>query len=734
MPPMADDAWTTHALDLSDDPLAGLEREWLITNGTGAYAMSTVAACPTRRYHGLLVAATSPPTGRVVTVSQIWEQLRLEARAPHDARGAQRPAVQELEFATLRFRTQAGRPVYAPRGYQMLQHFERGLSVKWTYAWGRIGFERQLTLHHKQQAATLRYRVTGLDKPTARATLRLEPMLALRDFHHLRRGGNPGIEVPAPGTMRVAEGTLAVTLHCAGARAEPGGHWWYAVHYPLDTERGQDDTEDLFIPGRFNLQLEPAAEHEIALTIALGDAPADPADDASRTRHLAPIRKTLAEAMPQAAASSRAAAALAIAADDFVVDRDVDGPRSTIVAGYPWFADWGRDTFIALPGLMLTTGRHNEAKRVLQAFAARIRDGLVPNRFDDYDPAAAHYNTVDASLWFIQAALRYLDATGDHKTWNDWLAAACIDIVEHYQRGTGGDDGGGGGRLIHMDDADSLITAGHGGTQLTWMDAACGGVVFTPRAGKPVEINALWYAALLGLAERLARRKDPRQRDAGKAFSDLARCVAASFNDKFWNERDNCLYDHLWADASGQEHHDLALRPNQIFAVALPHSPLDAQRQQQVIAAVRDHLLTPVGLRTLPPDDPAYHGQYRGDQYHRDEAYHQGTIWPWLIGPYAEAVLRADSFSDAARQHARDAITPLLESLLGQRIPAGDVDDPARTYPLMRDAVGQLHEIHEADPHPLIGEHRPVGCPAQAWSVAELLRVAALLEADRSTP
>ncbi|MEX2544022.1 MAG: amylo-alpha-1,6-glucosidase [Phycisphaeraceae bacterium] len=726
------DPWTTHTLDLADDALAGLEREWLLTGGTGAYAMGTVAACPTRRYHGLFVAATQPPTGRVVTLSQMWEQLLLEPARAGGSTPFHSPAVQSLEFATLRFRSQAGRPIYAPQGYQMLDRFERGLSAKWSYTWGRIGFERELILHWKQQAATLRYTVTGLDAPAARATLRLEPMLALRDFHALRRGGAPGFESPARDTLRVGEGTLWTTLHCPGAKFQPGQHWWYAVHYPLDAERGQEDTEDLFVPGRFEIELPPAASHEVTVTIALGDEPADPApvaiDEHPRAAHLAPIRDHLARTLPSTA-TPRRAAALTIAADDFVVDRDVDGPRSTIIAGYPWFADWGRDTFIALPGLMLVTGRAPEARRVLEAFAARIRDGLVPNRFDDYNPAAAHYNTVDASLWFIHAAMRYLDATSDNKTWNDWLAHACIDIIEHYQRGTGGGDrrGGGGGGLIHMDD-DGLITAGHSGTQLTWMDAACGDVVFTPRAGKAVEINALWHSALVGLAKRFARRKGERQQQAGPAYAQLAERVCASFNDRFWNEREGWLYDHLWADASGQPHHDLALRPNQIFAVALEHSPLEPDRQRQVVVAVRDHLLTPVGLRTLPADDPAYHAHYTGDQFHRDEAYHQGTIWPWLIGPYAEAVLRAGDFSDDARREAREAITPLLDRLLeqtGQTAPAGD---PARTHPLMRDAVGQLHEIHEADPHPATGDHRPVGCPAQAWSIAELLRVAHLLE------
>jgi len=384
--------------------------------------------------------------------------------------------------------------------------------------------------------------------------------------------------------------------------------------------------------------------------------------------------------------------ALAIASDDFVVDRTVKGRSlSTILAGYPWFADWGRDTFIALPGLLIETGRFEEARGTLQVFAESIKDGLVPNRFDDYDDNAAHYNTVDASLWFVHAALRYVEVSGDRDSWNGWLSAACLNIMDSYIKGTGFD--------IRMA-GDGLITAGNRSTQLTWMDAATGGVVFTPRHGKAVEINALWYAALTGLSTAL---KTDNKRIADH-YDKLAARVKRSFAKTFWNEQLGCLADCVWTDEQGVDHRDDSIRPNQIFAVSLPDSPIPQTLQKQVLAAVKEKLLTPKGLRTLPQNHSAYHGRYTGNQFIRDEAYHQGTVWAWLIGPYVEGVLRAGRFSDAAKREAMDALKPLLDEM-------------------MNEGLGQLHEIYEAE-----SPHRAVGAVAQAWSVSEVLRVWRMIE------
>jgi glycogen debranching enzyme len=707
--------------------------------------MGTALGCPARRYHGLLVAAARPPVERIVALNQMFEQLWLhpagEAGNACDA-GQVNKTPQTLELSTCQFRDRDGNRLFAPQGYAYLERFERGLGVQWQYRWGAIRCSRTLLLHHRQQAATLRYRVTGLDEANATASLRLAPMVTLRDFHSLRHLGDPGEFDIQAGEDRctVARDSHAVTFHCSGSTFTAQPDWWYAVHYRRETERGQGDQEDLFVPGVFEC---PAADAvDITLTVNLAAEPAAPIADASdRAKHLAPIRQALDGEMlasatqaasgdngnskgnKKASAGSTApsvsatadkdtlADALTIAADDFIVERTLKGKTlSTIIAGYPWFADWGRDTFIALPGLLLTTGRHDEARDVLRVFAEAIDGGLVPNRFDDYTEVAAHYNTVDASLWFVHAALQYVEATGDTKSWRDWLAEACMQIVEAYAEGTGGADPA-VNPLIAMRD-DGLIAAGTRRTQLTWMDAACADVVFTPRQGKAVEINALWHNALAGLAERLPEAASgPAER-----YRKLANRVKRHFADVFWSDAAGYLFDHVVSDEAGEPRPDPSLRPNQLLACALPRSPLGRAKQKQVVEAVRHHLLTPAGLRTLPVDDPNYHGRYGGDQYQRDEAYHQGTIWPWLVGPYGEAVLRAHQFSAAARAHVRAAIRPLLASMV----------DGEAAGSLKPGSVGQLAEIYEANPD-AAGRFHPVGCIAQAWSVAELLRLSDLL-------
>jgi len=339
----------------------------------------------------------------------------------------------------------------------------------------------------------------------------------------------------------------------------------------------------------------------------------------------------------------------------------------------------------------LETGRFEEARLALQAYTESIRDGLVPNRFDDYDSEAAHYNTVDASLWYIRAALMYVEETGDRDCWEDWLGDSCRKIMDAYIRGTQF-----GIRMA----GDGLVTAGSATTQLTWMDAACGGKVFTPRHGKAVEVNALWYYALVGMAEMVR----PDQPPLAEHYLKLADRIKRSFGKIFWDESCGYLRDHLWTDEQGGEHPDTTLRPNQIFALSLPVSPLPRTKQVQVLDVLRRRLLTPYGLRTLPQDDSRYHGRYTGPQFERDKAYHQGTVWCWLIGPYCEAVLRCGDFSPESRREARAVLAPLLEELEGR-------------------GLGQLHEICEAD-----APHRPVGCMAQAWSVGEALRVLRLIE------
>ena len=686
-----DPGWRTHELTVGDDPTELIHREWLLTNGTGAFAMGTAAGIHTRRYHGLLVAATRPPVGRIIALNQVLEQLVIQT--PH--------AEKKLDFSACMFREADGSNLIAPQGHTKLRRFERGLSVAWHYIGNDVEFSRELFLHWKQQVATLTYVVRGLHNggKLDKAVLRLTPMITLRDFHGvLHQDTATPFNVTkniSEDQVAISQGDARVVLTCKGTCFREDPQWWNNLHYPRETDRGLEDSEDNFLPGAFELNLTEDDEQTITLTAALGDEVAhdDACDSKGRQIHLS-AHLTHVEGNGETIRQFNRH--LTIAADDFVVDRTVAGKRLvTILAGYPWFSDWGRDTFIALPGLLLCTGRFEEAKSTLHAFAETIRHGLIPNRFDDYEESMAHYNTVDASLWFIHAAIQYVVKCRDYASWNEWLCDACRKVIDGYLKGTDFD--------IKMT-GDGLIYAGSPKTQLTWMDAAHGKTIFTPRPGKAVEINALWYNALRGMGE-LLNESDPHIAEHYRKLGDR---IERAFIKTFWNADQNCLHDHVWIDGQGNEHVDVSIRPNQIFAASLPHSPLPMTKQKLLVNVVGNELATPFGLRTLPSHDPNYHGRYEGSPFHRDKAYHQGTVWSWLIGPYAEALLRIGKFSNLAKADAMAAISPLLESLVGK--------SPWPT-------LGQVHEIHESDP-----PHCPVGCIAQAWSVAELIRVLHLID------
>jgi len=671
-------SWTTHQIQLAGDELSHLDREWLITNGAGGYAMGTLPGVNTRRYHGLFVPAVHPPVGRVLAVNQMFEQLELTSPV----------GKQTIEFSSCRFPDKDGQQIFAPQGHTMLRRVDRGLDVTWVYQFKHVQFIRKLSLAWKCQSATLAYTVAGLAKDES-ATLRLSPMVTLRDFHGLQSSKtNPNYDVQSDkDTATITLGDVGIALQCAGAEFIEDSSWWYDLFYAIEAHRGMDHSEDNFLPGRFELPCQPTEVNTFTLGMALVGESEE--KSTGREAHLLPI----AEQIATFAQDDKQAQLLAIASDDFIVTRTV-GERtlSTILAGYPWFADWGRDTFIALSGLMIVTGRYDEARDTLHAFASALRNGLIPNRFDDYDQstAAAHYNNVDGSMWFIRAALQYMDATNDEATWNDWLCDAIRSIIDAYIKGTDNN--------IKMA-GDGMISAGSADTQLTWMDAKNDGVVFTPRQGKAVEINALWYHALAGMSERL-EQTDKR---TSVHYHKLTQRIKRAFAKVFWDDELGYLRDHVWIGEDGNEHADRSLRPNMIFAASLPHSPMPQTKQKLIVKTVKQRLLTPFGLRTLPEDDRNYHAHYAGSPFERDKSYHQGIIWPWLIGPYAEAVLRANRFSDAARQEAHEAIEPLLSFM----------NEPG---------LGQLYEIHDPT-----SPFAPEGCMAQAWSVAEVLRVLALI-------
>jgi predicted glycogen debranching enzyme len=626
------------------------QQEWLLTNGTGGFADGTVVGMNTRRYHGLLVAATVPPVGRVVTVNRLGETLTLDGDVDHPY---------ELSVNTF------SNGLIHPRGEQYLTRFALDADARWGYVVDGVRIDKHVQLVWGRQATAVRYTVyagtapDGLGRPFR---LDVRPFLGLRDFHSLRHAGQAFTVDAAARKVTVADSHHTVTLTADGGTFGESQDWWYGHVYPVETERGQDDSEDLFTPGVFTLQGRGRGTFTLWITLDPDAKPGD-YDDELKRRPAPPIPPK---------PTSRAVNQLSRAAADFVVARtSPDGsPGTTVIAGYPWFSDWGRDTMISLPGLLLVTRRFAEAKQVLSVFAQYVDGGMIPNRFDDYTNVP-EYNTVDASLWFVHAAFEYARLSGDDETLATVLMPACRKVIDGYRAGTR--------YHIRMDPADGLVAQGDHDTQLTWMDAKTGGVVFTPRQGKPVEINALWHHALVLMRE-----------------DELAAQVAASFQKQFWISDDAGLTDVV--DAGKQ---DKSIRPNQIFAVGLPNSPLTPEQQKAVVAVVQRELLTPEGLRTLATSDPGYKGRYTGDQFHRDGAYHNGTVWPWLIGPFLDAYLKVNDRSPAAVTQAKQWLKPLLSHFATDG------------------CLGQIAEIFDGDE-----PRRPRGCYAQAWSVAEMLRVA----------
>ncbi len=672
--------------DLTRPDSTPLRSEWLLTNGLGGYAMGTLSGVNTRRYHGLLVAAMTPPVGRVVALNAVADTVTFNPGRPDE---------RAVTLTPFHFAGAPDRPINAP----VPCRFDKSAECTWVFSIttpaGLCTVTRNLHLYDRRNAVALTYRI----ETPGPVRLTLRPLTALRDFHELLRGD----EIAARYQARpVADGVMCVTRHAGvhlvghGARYRHAPDIWHDAEYIRDARRGQDSTEDLFSPGEFVFERTADAPGELVATLhaSIDAMPPGPVewDRAERIERVGGRIDHVEARAPDAPPRIREhLARLAAAADEFVVQRGPkrDGPTS-IIAGYPWFTDWGRDTMISLPGLMLATGRFDEALRTLTVFADHRRRGLIPNRFDDRD-GPAHYNTVDAPLWFLHAAAEYRRITGDHAGYMDKLAPACTDIIDAYRVGTDYD--------IRMD-TDALIAAGNEDTQLTWMDARRDGVTFTPRHGKAVEINALWHHGLLATADAI---EDDFRRRAGE-LRDIAGQAAASFRRVFIRPDGLGLYDRLEPEADGWRPSP-EIRPNQIFAVSLPHSPLDTEQQRAVVAVVRDRLLTPMGLRTLDPADPGYIGRYEGDMFQRDRAYHNGTVWPWLIGPYADALLT----TGAPREEVLAVIEPLLEYL---RCPG----------------LGQLPEIFDGDDTP-DAPRRADGCPAQAWSVAEVLRVLAAIHA-----
>jgi glycogen debranching enzyme len=671
--------------EVCGDLAAGLRREWLVTNGLGGYASGTLAGIATRRYHGLLVAALTPPVGRTVLVGALDEQATYDGR---------RYPLSAHEF---------GDGTINPHGYRYLHSFAlEGMLPVWVYALGDALLERRVWMAHGANTTYVAYRVL---RGTRAVDLQVTPLITCRDFHTLAvaPGWRPedGLTVAPRGvTVRLPRGDgMPPGLHllCDGGQFTPGGAWWWNFLHREETRRGLDDRADLYAPGTFAVTLPPGARATLICTVA--DRPelsAERALAAAEGRQIALLRRAAVERAHPAVQQ------LVLAADQFLVRRDPEAARGdppapdgdvgspaaraarratagrTVIAGYHWFNDWGRDTMIALPGLTLATGRPEEAAEILRTFARYVADGLLPNTFPDRADEPPAYNTADATLWYVLAVHAHHAATGDEALVTD-LLPALRDIAHHHIAGT---------RFgIGVDPADGLLRAGAPGLQLTWMDAKVGDRVVTPRIGKPVEINALWYNVLQVLAGFLKARGDAAADD----YAARAARARASFRARFLRADRAGLADVV----DGPDGDDWSVRPNQIFAVALPFPLLEGAEAATVVEAAGRALLTSYGLRSLSPDDPRYHGDYGGDQRRRDEAYHQGTVWTWLMGAYATAHFRV--------YHDRAAALALLR--------------PFEHH--LRDAgLGSVSEILEGDP-----PHPPCGCIAQAWGVAEVLRV-----------
>jgi len=643
-----------------DEMDALLEREWLLSNKIGAYASSTVVGCNTRRYHGLLIAAEPAPAGRVAALSTVMEELVV---------GEHR-----YELATNEFPGS-----FTPRGVAHLAEFRNDAAITFVYRIGDVEVIKEIVLAESANALALRYTLHG-----AAGELCLRPFVALRGYHELRRPDDPHnitFAMEADGVVVQDRDAAFGELHLLSKEAdfEAAPQWWRQFRYRADIARGQDGLEDLYTPGRFRYTLGDGESCQF--TASLRD-PVPVGVETTRARR----RDRLAE-LAHAGGDDEFSRRLAVATDAFLVKRNFPdaAPSTTILAGYPWYADWGRDAFIALPGLLLSTGRFDVAREAFRTFGEHLGEGMVPNRFDEYS-SAAHYNSIDASLWYIAAADRYVEAGGDGDFWRNFLMPTCDAILRAYQQGTQFD--------IHAD-ADGLLTGGSHRTQLTWMDVALGDEVVTSRNGKAVEVNALWYHSHRIMAER-CRGVDDALADHYAHQADL---IGPAFVQAFWFEAGRYLYDCVGPDGS-----DASIRPNQIFAVSLPHSPLAPDQQADVVRAVTQHLLTPRGLRTLSPADDRYRGRYGGSWESRDRAYHQGTVWAWLIGPFIEAYLKVEGFKPFPLAQAQQWLDDFAEHL-------------------HEACLGQISEIFDGD-----APHTPRGCFAQAWSVAEVLRARQLVQ------
>ncbi|MCQ3980005.1 MAG: glycogen debranching protein [Anaerolineae bacterium] len=642
-------------------------KEWLVTNGLGGYAAGTISGANTRRYHGVLVAALHPPVERTVLVAKV------------DGTATYADKIYPL------FANEFTDGAIDPHGYRYLESFHlEGLIPVWGYALADARLEQRVWMAHGHNTAYVTFTLTRATDPL---TLTLIPLCTYRDYHsHSRGGWSPAI-VSVPGGFEVNAFPNAQPYRVITEQGEfePDPNWYWNFKHRVESYRGLDDTEDLLAAGRFKATLQPGQ----TLTLICSTEPIAPHNGEEALKQERQRQADLLERPP--ADQPNWIQHLTLAADQFIVQRSIkeDAPSDittgvTVIAGYPWFGDWGRDTMIALPGLTLTTGRPEVAATILRTFARYISQGMLPNRFPDAGETP-EYNTVDATLWYFQAVYQHLRYTHKLNLVKE-LYPSLVDIIRWHQGGTRYN--------IRVDPDDGLLFAGEPDVQLTWMDAKVGGWVVTPRIGKPVEVNALWYNALRIMAE-LSKRL--RKSKAAREYNSQADTVAESFRRRFWFQQGGYLYDVIDGPEGDMgpdgRRYDASLRPNQIFAVSLPFSLLNGMQAKAVVDRCARHLWTSYGLRSLTDHHPMYTGHYGGGQRQRDSAYHQGTVWAWLLGPFAIAHYQV--YGDAVL--ARAFLTPIKDHLTDA-------------------CFGSISEIFDGDP-----PHASRGCFAQAWSVAEVL-------------
>ena len=668
------------SISLGKETLSNVEnairKEWIITNGLGGYASSTVLGINTRKYHGLLVAAFHPPGNRRVCLAKLDEEVKIENNIyPLNAN----------EFQNGIF----------PRGYMFLKEFSVSPFPKYTYTVEGVGVQKTIFMPYEKNAVITIYKI--LNTSDFDVEIRVFPLINWRHFHSVtnrwkipwqfvqkREDKEVDIRFGAP------QSTLMINTTKGSYLAT--GKWIEKMYYREEAKRGESCLDDCYQLGCFQIDVKAKENGKFAITAVayrnedyarkvLAEIPVSMYDmealyEQETKRHGNLLTKFYEE---HEDIQAKDWLNWIILATSMFIVKGMNSKQNSVIAGYHWFGTWGRDTFISLPGLMLVTGRFENARQVFLTFKNHCKQGLIPNFFPDQAGQPA-YNAVDATLWYVNAVLQYLKHTGDFRFVQEQLWEALKTITENHIKGTAFD--------IHVD-SDGLLRHG---SQLTWMDAAIDGQPTTPRAGKAVEVQALWYNALK-IIELLANKF--KEKDKAEKYAEMAEKATKSFVEKFWNAEKHCLFDVI------SEHgEDDSLRPNQVIAVALDFTMLDNAKNEKIVDVVNHELLTPYGLRTLARNDPRYFRVYAGDRRSRDKSYHNGTVWPWLLGPFTTAFLKTKGSMDYRREYAvKNFLMPLF------------------TTQILEGGLGNISEIFDGEP-----PHTPKGCVSQAWSVAEPFR------------